>query len=319
MRHGPTPSQADVRLPGLSVTPPRPEPWWTRPPADRVARRVMKYADLAASCPERRPWLLTGRVVGAGPDHEPLIADPLPLAWLGPDVLHEAAHRYRERFAPGRDSTGRVGECGGENGASVPVHGPPPAGRTGAAMNGPEAFPSELCAEHRAVEALLRRLDAVRTDSGPAPDDDIRLLRSLRDLLDRHRSVEEEHVHPLVRRYLPAGGALADAAVHTHTTIRLLIDRALDRRVPADERHHATDTLLLVLRAHLRGAEDRLFPALRLRAPAEELRRCSRRVRETPPANPPRPVWGLPPGTGAIAAVRDHLTGHDSSQQGQSP
>lgn len=97
--------EADLRLPGLSVTSLRPEPWWTRPAVDWVARRVVKYADLAADHPERRPWVLTGRVVGVGPDHEPLIADALPLAWLGPRVLDEAARRYHRRFTPGRDST----------------------------------------------------------------------------------------------------------------------------------------------------------------------------------------------------------------------
>lgn len=182
-------------------------------------------------------------------------------------------------------------------------------------MNGPVAFPSELCAEHRAVEAVLRRLDGARSDGGPAPDDELRLLHALRELLERHLAVEEEHVYPLVRRYLPAGGALADAAVHTHATIRRLVERALDGRLPAAERHPATETLLVVLRAHLSGEEAQLFPALRLRAPSEELRRCSRRLREAPATHPPQPVWGLPPGAGAIASVRDHLTGHDSSQQ----
>ncbi|MFD0275149.1 DUF6098 family protein [Kitasatospora sp. NPDC127111] len=97
--------EADVELPGLSVTSLRPEPWWPRPAADWVARRVVKYATLAENCPERRPWILTGQVVGTGPDHEPLIADPLPLAWLGPELLAQAERRYRERFATGRDST----------------------------------------------------------------------------------------------------------------------------------------------------------------------------------------------------------------------
>ncbi|MFJ8622230.1 DUF6098 family protein [Kitasatospora sp. NPDC093550] len=97
--------EADVPMPGLSVTPLRPEPWWPRPAVDWVARRVVKYADLNESCPDRRPWVLTGRVVGAGPDHEPLIADPLPLAWVGRRALDEAARRYHERFAPGRAST----------------------------------------------------------------------------------------------------------------------------------------------------------------------------------------------------------------------
>ncbi|MFG3227189.1 DUF6098 family protein [Kitasatospora sp. NPDC048194] len=97
--------EADVPLPGLSVTPLRPEPWWPRPAADWVARRVMKYADLAESSPRRRPWVLTGRVVGTGPDHEPLLADPQPLAWVGRRALDQAVRRYRERFTPGRDST----------------------------------------------------------------------------------------------------------------------------------------------------------------------------------------------------------------------
>ncbi|MFF7457039.1 DUF6098 family protein [Kitasatospora sp. NPDC008115] len=96
--------EADVPLPGLSVTPLRPEPWWPRPAADWVARRVFSYAHLAEKRSDRRPWILTGRVAGTGPDHEPLIAEPLPLAWLGPKLLAQASERYRERFARGRDS-----------------------------------------------------------------------------------------------------------------------------------------------------------------------------------------------------------------------
>src|SRR5919197_2773194 len=65
--------EADVDMPGLSATPLCPEPWWTRPSADWVARRVCKYLDLADGKPDRRPWVLTGEVVGYGPDHEPLL------------------------------------------------------------------------------------------------------------------------------------------------------------------------------------------------------------------------------------------------------
>jgi len=38
--------EAGVDLPGLSVTPIGPEPWWTRSTADWVARRLCQYADL---------------------------------------------------------------------------------------------------------------------------------------------------------------------------------------------------------------------------------------------------------------------------------
>ncbi|GAA1392608.1 hypothetical protein GCM10009639_24530 [Kitasatospora putterlickiae] len=96
--------EADVPMPGLSVTPLRPEPWWPRRAADWVTRRVFSYAHLAEKRSERRPGLLTGRVVGLGPDHEPLIAGPLPLARPGPKLLTQAAEQYRERFTRGRDS-----------------------------------------------------------------------------------------------------------------------------------------------------------------------------------------------------------------------
>src|SRR5215218_229520 len=64
--------EADVELPGLSVTVVSPEPWWPRPVEDWVARRLCKYAELGEE-EDRYPWLLTGQVVGNGPDHEPLV------------------------------------------------------------------------------------------------------------------------------------------------------------------------------------------------------------------------------------------------------
>ena len=98
--------EADVDLPGWSVTTLTPEPWWPRPVADWVARRVCKYAELADAEPDRRPWVLAGRVVGNGPDHEPLVVDMEPIGWLSPDLLAEAKRQYGDRFDVGRDSTG---------------------------------------------------------------------------------------------------------------------------------------------------------------------------------------------------------------------
>ncbi|WP_195911350.1 hemerythrin domain-containing protein [Streptomyces kaniharaensis] len=186
-------------------------------------------------------------------------------------------------------------------------------------MNGAEGFPSALRAEHRTMEALMRRLDCARAHGGPSPDEELRLLTSLRLLLDAHLAAEEDHLYPLVRRCLPSGGALADAAARTHATIRRLLDRATDTRLASLDRGRSAAALLVVLRAHLRGEEERLFPALRARVAPEELRRCSRRLRQARPPRPGEPVWELPPGTGAIAAVRDHLTGHDTSLRRDSP
>jgi hypothetical protein len=95
--------EADVDLPGLSVTTIAPEPWWTRPPEDWIARRLCKYAELGEE-EERYPWLLTGELVGLGPDHEPVVSLGEPVARVGESVLDEASRLYQERFAVGRDS-----------------------------------------------------------------------------------------------------------------------------------------------------------------------------------------------------------------------
>lgn len=96
--------EADLELPGLSVTTLRPEPWWTRPAIDWIARRLCKYLDLAQKSPDRQPWVLTGEIVGYGPDHEPLVAQVVPLAWIGARALQQARAHYRDRFHVGRDS-----------------------------------------------------------------------------------------------------------------------------------------------------------------------------------------------------------------------
>jgi hypothetical protein len=94
--------EADLDLPGLSVTVVSPEPWWTRPDLDWVARRICKYDELDDS--DRFPWLLTGEVVGYGPDHEPLVRTFRPVARVGPSAIDEARRVYEERFHVGRGS-----------------------------------------------------------------------------------------------------------------------------------------------------------------------------------------------------------------------
>jgi hypothetical protein len=97
--------ESGVDMPGLSVTTIAPEPWWTRPAEDWVARRLCKYEELGDE-QDRFPWLLTGQVVGYGPDHEPLIVDVRPVARVGREVLERARRLYEERFEVAQDSRG---------------------------------------------------------------------------------------------------------------------------------------------------------------------------------------------------------------------
>ena len=90
-------------LPGLSVNPMNPEPWWDRPVEHWVARQLCQYAHLLT--PDRLPWLLTGEVAGRGPDCEPLLVDVVPAASIDPQVVDEARRLYREVFDAGDDGT----------------------------------------------------------------------------------------------------------------------------------------------------------------------------------------------------------------------
>lgn len=90
-------------LPGLSVNPLDPEPWWDRPVEHWVARQLCQYAHLMT--PQRFPWALTGEVVGRGPDCEPLLAATVPVASIDGAVVDEAAALYARVFDAGNDGT----------------------------------------------------------------------------------------------------------------------------------------------------------------------------------------------------------------------
>lgn len=96
--------ESGLELPGLSVVPLTPPEWWTRPVPDWLARQICKYAHVAASDAGKYAWILTGQVVGMGPDHEPLVAQPRPLATLSDTLIQQAQQHYHERFDVGQDS-----------------------------------------------------------------------------------------------------------------------------------------------------------------------------------------------------------------------
>lgn len=97
--------EADVGVGGgLSVTTIAPEAWWPLPTEDWVARRLFKYDELGQES-GRFPWLLSGRRVATGPDHEPIVELHHPVAIVGDEAIRQARQRYRRRFAAGENST----------------------------------------------------------------------------------------------------------------------------------------------------------------------------------------------------------------------
>lgn len=99
-------TESGLELPGLSANPLDPEPWWTRPTTDWIARQLCQYKHLRERNPDRMAWVLRGHAVGRGPDSEPLLRDVDPVARLSDALLDEAERRYEERFDAGRGPEG---------------------------------------------------------------------------------------------------------------------------------------------------------------------------------------------------------------------
>jgi hypothetical protein len=93
-------TESGLSLPGLSVNPLTPEPWWTRPLTDWLARQICQYKHLDEK-QDRHAWILTGKCVGRGPDCEPLLTNVRPLGRLSRRLLEEAERVYEDRFSTG--------------------------------------------------------------------------------------------------------------------------------------------------------------------------------------------------------------------------
>ncbi|MFG2576389.1 DUF6098 family protein [Streptomyces sp. NPDC048481] len=94
-----------VPMPGLSASPLDVEEWWgDRPARVWVARRLYDYSHLPQIKDSRtRPWVLTARETGRGPDNEPLVVDVRPLGWIDRRVIAEAdrvIHGQRGAWGP---------------------------------------------------------------------------------------------------------------------------------------------------------------------------------------------------------------------------
>lgn len=88
-----------ITLPGLSANPLRVEPWWGgRPVRLWVARRLYDYRHLRRlRGPGVRPWVLSGRERGRGPDNEPLVYCDRAIAWISERALRECERAVAEQ------------------------------------------------------------------------------------------------------------------------------------------------------------------------------------------------------------------------------
>src|SRR4051812_12388058 len=95
-------AESGLELPGLSFNPLSPEPWWSRPVADWLARQLCQYKELREKNPRRIAWIAKGLCIARGPDCEPLLVQVEPMARLSETLLAEAERHYQQHFDAGR-------------------------------------------------------------------------------------------------------------------------------------------------------------------------------------------------------------------------
>ncbi|RRS01952.1 hemerythrin domain-containing protein [Glycomyces terrestris] len=172
-------------------------------------------------------------------------------------------------------------------------------------------------ADHRAFEAAFRELEA----SAGEPVGRKALVDHVIAELVRHTVVQEQFVHPVVRRVFEDGEAVVERELEAYAEAEALM-KALESKGPADlEFEPLLARLIAGVRAHVADEEARLLPRLAAACDAEELQDLGFKVQAAKAFAPTRPHPHAPdttpanlvvgPGVGFIDHIRDALANRD--------
>jgi hemerythrin-like domain-containing protein len=126
-----------------------------------------------------------------------------------------------------------------------------------------------LTARHRELQKLVEEYERATGDPQERPA----ILAELRQLLSIHEAVEQQLVHPLVRRQLPDGHRLAVEILDQEQAGALLLARIEETQPGTVEREELVRALFDAVRRHVDTEETAVFPLLRLHlGPRERMR-----------------------------------------------
>jgi hypothetical protein len=117
---------------------------------------------------------------------------------------------------------------------------------------------------HRTIE---RRTDLLRGEQAAQRE---RLVAELIDDVSRYRRTAAHHLDPLVRRYLPDGGARADHQLCDYVQMQLTAEQ-LRRRHTTSAHDELLGRLVAQLHDHIEEQEHELLPQMREHVPDDVL------------------------------------------------
>ncbi|OIK27914.1 hemerythrin domain-containing protein [Streptomyces malaysiense] len=162
---------------------------------------------------------------------------------------------------------------------------------------------AELATDHRGVQNLLDRVRA----AAPGSEERAFLVEQVSTRLVRHLTAEQEHLHPLLHRYVVDGDAWTDRLATGDREIERTL-RSLEAVPPHTEEYVR---LLLSLTEHVTRhvveLEQQVFPRLQAVSPDAVLRDAGAGAHRTEAVAPTRPrpaAPGSPEPTRLTASVR---------------
>ncbi|HZS15603.1 MAG TPA: hemerythrin domain-containing protein [Candidatus Dormibacteraeota bacterium] len=165
-----------------------------------------------------------------------------------------------------------------------------------------------LLSRHRETEQLIEEYER----STAVPEVRRAALRELRRRLSIHEAVEEQLVHPLVRRQLPDGHRLAAQVLAEERQAKQLLAAIEDAEPGGDDREELVRRLVEGVREHAHTEETLLFPALRLHLGPRERMRLGAMVERAERLAPTHPHPHAPgsvgiPVVGVLDRARDRV------------
>jgi iron-sulfur cluster repair protein YtfE (RIC family) len=122
-----------------------------------------------------------------------------------------------------------------------------------------------LMQQHREVEGLFAQFEQAR---------DAATARTICEEIERHATLEEEHVYPVLERDVDA--KMAEEAEHEHEEARGLIARI--RQAEGAELTRLVEQLEQAIEHHVEEEEGEVFPKMRERLGAQRMTELGRRL-----------------------------------------
>jgi len=175
-----------------------------------------------------------------------------------------------------------------------------------------------LLSRHREAERLMEDWER----STAIPDVRIGALHELSRRLSIHEAVEEQLVHPLVRRQLPDGHHLVAEVLRQEQQAKQLLAALENARPGTDDHEELARRLFEGVRGHVHTEETLVFPALRLHLGPRERMRLGAMVERAERLAPTHPHPHAPstgPGMVGMPVVGVFDRARDRVRHGQPP